>query len=269
MSVKKNQNSTTTNEPLRSCEALPETTTTNPNAEPIRRAPSEARLRANRLNAQKSTGPRTEAGKQRSSLNATRHGLTGQVLTLTAEGMNALQVLIGDFEKQYSPANTQEKHLVHMLAQLQYRLHRIMATEHNLFAIGLAENSDLWDVNHPESQTAFVLAETLRRSKDPLLTLSIYEQRLMRQYDKVLKILRDVQAERKAQETREQDAIYEVAVCHLVDGREFRPIEFGFVCSKAEAQAIVKRRWTLEHAGNAHTRNFDRESCKPALAFAA
>ena len=112
MSVKKNQNSTTTNEPLRSCEALPETTTTNPNAEPIRRATSEARLRANRLNAQKSTGPRTEAGKQRSSLNATRHGLTGQVLTLTA-----LQALIGDFEKQYSPANTQEKHLVHMLAQ--------------------------------------------------------------------------------------------------------------------------------------------------------
>ena len=108
-----------------------------------------------------------------------------------------------------------------MLAQLQYRLHRIMATEHNLFAIGLAENSELWDVNHPEAQTAFVLAETLRRSKDPLLTLSIYEQRLMRQYDKVLKILRDVQAERKAQETREQDAIYEVAVCHLVDGRSF------------------------------------------------
>jgi hypothetical protein len=63
----------------------------------------------------------------------------------------------------------------------QYRLHRIMATEHNLFAIGLTENSDLWDVNHPEAQTAFVLAETLRRSKDPLLTLSIYEQRLMRQ----------------------------------------------------------------------------------------
>ncbi len=56
-----------------------------------------------------------------------------------------------------------------------------MATEHNLFAIGLTENSDLWDVNHPEAQTAFVLAETLRRSKDPLLTLSIYEQRLMRQ----------------------------------------------------------------------------------------
>ncbi len=263
MSSKKNPPAIITNEPSSSSEASPNPPTT------IRRAPSEARLRANRLNAQKSTGPRTEEGKQRASLNATRHGLTAQVLTLTPEELKALQLLITDFEKQYAPANTQEKHLVHMLAQLQYRLHRIMATEHNLFAIGLTENSEFWDVNHPEAQTAFVLAETLRRSKDPLLTLSIYEQRLMRQYEKVLKMLREVQAERKAQEAREQEAIYGVGMCHLVAGKEFSPAEFGFVCSKAEAEALVKRKWTLEHANNAHTWNFDRESCGPALAFSS
>ena len=263
MSFKKNPDATAVQAPPSPCEVSPSSPTT------IRRAPSEAQLRANRLNAQKSTGPRAAEGKQRASLNATRHGLTAQVLTLTPEELKALQALIGDFEKQYSPANTQEKHLVHMLAQLQYRLHRIMATEHNLFAIGLTENSDLWDVNHPEVQTAFVLAETLRRSKDPLLTLSIYEQRLMRQYEKVLKMLREVQAERKAQETREQEAIYEVGMCHLVAGKKFHPAEFGFVCSSAEAETIVKRKWTLEHASNAHTWNFDRESCGPALAFAA
>jgi hypothetical protein len=38
---------------------------------------SDKRIAANRRNAQKSTGPRTEAGKQRSRLNARRHGLTG------------------------------------------------------------------------------------------------------------------------------------------------------------------------------------------------
>jgi hypothetical protein len=241
----------------------------SPAPEPIRRPPSEARLRANRLNARKSTGPRTAEGKQRASLNATRHGLTAQVLTLTPEELKGLQALIGDFEKQYQPATTQEKHLVHMLGQLQFRLHRVMAIEHHLFAIGLTENSEFWDVNHPEAQTAFVLAETLRRSKDPLLTISIYEQRLMRQYEKVLKILRDVQAERKAQDAREQEKIYEVGMCHLVAGKEFHPAEFGFVCSSADAEEIVKRRWTLEHANNAHTWNFDRESCGPALAFSA
>ena len=154
MASKKNPSTSTASERSRSSEASPNLST------PIRRPPSEAQLRANRLNAQKSTGLRTEEGKQRASLNATRHGLTGQVLTLTAEEMKALHALIGDLEKQYLPGNTQEKHLVHMLAQLQYRLHRIMATEHNLFAIGLTENSEFWDVNHPEAQTAFVLAET-------------------------------------------------------------------------------------------------------------
>jgi hypothetical protein len=69
------------------------------------------------------------------------------------------------------------------------------------------------------------------------------------------------------QETREQEAIYEVGMCHLVAGKEFQAAEFGFVCSKAEAESLVKRKWTLEQANNAHTWNFDREFCGPALAF--
>ena len=43
----------------------------------------------------------------------------------------------------------------------------------------------------------------------------------------------------------------------------------GFVCSSAEAQALLKRKWALEHANNAHTWNFDRESRGPALPFAS
>jgi len=41
------------------------------------RATSEARIRANQANAQKSTGPKTEAGKERSRANSLKHGLTG------------------------------------------------------------------------------------------------------------------------------------------------------------------------------------------------
>src|SRR5688572_31908180 len=39
------------------------------------RVVSQRRLEANRANARKSTGPRTAAGKARSRLNGTRHGL--------------------------------------------------------------------------------------------------------------------------------------------------------------------------------------------------
>jgi hypothetical protein len=234
-----------------------------------KRVASEARLRANRLNSQKSTGPRTEAGKQRSSLNALRHGFTGQVLSLPAEELAALQTLLRDFETHYQPCGTQERHLVHMLAQLQYRLHRLMASEHNLFAIGHVENSELWDVNHPEAHTGFVFADTIRRSKDPLLTLSIYEQRLMRQYEKVLKMLHEVQAKRASQEAYEEDDLYAVAMCHRALGKPFEPAGFGFVCSSADVDAFVKQRWTRERARRARECGFEREMCKPALAFSA
>ena len=46
---------------------------------------SEKQLEANRRNAQRSTGPRTEEGKKIAALNARRHNLTGQVTAMTDE----------------------------------------------------------------------------------------------------------------------------------------------------------------------------------------
>src|SRR5580704_4490709 len=46
---------------------------------------SEKQLDANRRNALLSSGARTEAGRASSRMNALRHGLTGQVTTMTDE----------------------------------------------------------------------------------------------------------------------------------------------------------------------------------------
>ena len=54
-----------------------------------KRPVSEARLRANRENAKNSCGPRTDEGKRRSSLNATRHGILSQVIHLPEEDLAA------------------------------------------------------------------------------------------------------------------------------------------------------------------------------------
>ena len=51
---------------------------------------SEAKLAANRRNAQKSTGPRTDEGKRVSSLNAVTHGLRAETLVLLDEDAQVL-----------------------------------------------------------------------------------------------------------------------------------------------------------------------------------
>jgi hypothetical protein len=55
------------------------------NLEKVKQLLSDRQLRANNANAQLSTGPRTEEGKQVSRLNGLRHGLTGQVSIMTED----------------------------------------------------------------------------------------------------------------------------------------------------------------------------------------
>ena len=79
--------------------------------------PINARTARNRANAAHSTGPKTEAGKKRSSLNAYRHGLTGQTIILPAEDLDAYQAFTRTFFNDYKPVGTLEKQLVQSLAE--------------------------------------------------------------------------------------------------------------------------------------------------------
>ncbi len=51
---------------------------------------SDRKLRANRLNSEKSTGPKTDAGKVRSRANSVRHGLSGEGVVVTSEDAAAI-----------------------------------------------------------------------------------------------------------------------------------------------------------------------------------
>lgn len=59
---------------------------------------SHPQAKANRLNALKSTGPRSESGKQRSAQNSLRHGLSSSVHALNLDPR--LQVLTGIIEQE-------------------------------------------------------------------------------------------------------------------------------------------------------------------------
>ena len=90
---------------------------------------TEQQLEANRANAQKSTGPRTEEGKQRSRLNATRHGLTGQVSIMTDEERAAHIAFTGPILKRLAPKGPVENQYAQLIAQDHWRLNRIASIE--------------------------------------------------------------------------------------------------------------------------------------------
>jgi hypothetical protein len=96
---------------------------------------SRRQIIANRCNAQKSTGPRTTAGKHRSRFNAVRHGLTAETVIDVCENADEYQILVKRMIRAYRPRSVVEHELVVRLASLLWRLRRATAIETGLFSI--------------------------------------------------------------------------------------------------------------------------------------
>jgi hypothetical protein len=90
---------------------------------------------ANRGNAQKSTGPRTEEGKQRSRRNALRHGLTAQTVIEGLEDSEDYRAFEATIIADYDATTAAERELVLRLASLLWRVRRATGIETDLFCI--------------------------------------------------------------------------------------------------------------------------------------
>src|SRR5690242_1419415 len=117
------------------------------------------RAAVNRANAQHSTGPRTEAGKQRSSLNALRHGLTGHTIVLPSEDHAAYQRHSQRFFDDLQPKGALEEQLVQSLVDTTWRLNRVPALENNLLTLGLHKHETGIHTSHPEADAALAMAQ--------------------------------------------------------------------------------------------------------------
>jgi hypothetical protein len=96
---------------------------------------SYRQIEANRLNAVKSTGPRTEAGKQRSRRNAVRHGLTAETVISTLEDVEDYKEFEAAVIADYDAESAVERELVLRLASILWRLRRAATMETGLFEI--------------------------------------------------------------------------------------------------------------------------------------
>ena len=140
---------------------------------------TESQFAANRANAKLSTGPRTEEGKKRSSLNAFRHGLTGQIVIHTPEDQAAFQKHCDAIREALAPVGALEFDLARAIAEDKWRLNRARALENAIFTLGLQEHSDPGAAN-PEVDAALAEGRTWIAQAKNLQLLTIYEQRIRR-----------------------------------------------------------------------------------------
>jgi hypothetical protein len=218
---------------------------------------SEARRAAtNRANSAHSTGPRTESGKQRSSLNALSHGLTARSAVLPTEDPETYQRHIQQFLDEYAPATPTETQLVHEIANTSWRLNRIPFLEAELLSRA---------TNPPTEQAAidFDIVDAHRA----LATLGLHGARLSRQFQKAVEQLRDMQEERRRLERRQLNEAAELFIRHQRKGLSsdpagldaglpaWEPADAGFVLSKEQverhAQHLIRRNPTY-YAPNPH-----------------
>src|SRR5208283_2609106 len=82
---------------------------------------TERQIEANKLNSQKSCGPKSEAGKAKSCLNHLSHGFTSNTAVLIrGEDPEELKALLADLTSEYQPATPTEQILVEKMCQNQW-----------------------------------------------------------------------------------------------------------------------------------------------------
>jgi hypothetical protein len=103
---------------------------------------SVKQFEANRRNSLKSTGPKTEAGKQASRCNAVRHGLTAETVIGALEDAEDYKAFELAVTADYDAQSAVERELVLRLASLLWRLRRATTIETGLFEIQADHLSD-------------------------------------------------------------------------------------------------------------------------------
>ena len=93
---------------------------------------SKKQIEANRSNAKKSTGPKTDEGKAKSSINALKHGLTSQRVWLTEEEEGEFKDFRLGLLDELEPIGSLETQFVCRIAAQMWRLARVPGIEAEL-----------------------------------------------------------------------------------------------------------------------------------------
>lgn len=90
-------------------------------------------IQANRRNALRSTGPRTDAGREISSRNALKHGLSAERIILFDEHREEFESFFAELSTALEPQGPMETQLAERIAMNAWRLRRAYRVERGLF----------------------------------------------------------------------------------------------------------------------------------------
>ncbi len=137
-------------------------------------------------------GPKTEAGKRRSSMNAVKHGLYSAAVVLPGESMEEYEALLARYLDRFRPTSPDEEHLVHTLVNAEWRIRRLIHIQTARLAdiIRRQSNEDRDPIAHAYT---YDLVQT-----QTIATADKHEARLQREYDRALRRLLDAEKRRAA-----------------------------------------------------------------------
>jgi hypothetical protein len=95
---------------------------------------TEKQIEANRRNSQLSTGPRTDAGKSITRMNALKSGLHAESYVIRTEDPEALTQLTAEYYDEFHPVTPRQRDLLDTVIHNQWLIRRLRLTESDLYA---------------------------------------------------------------------------------------------------------------------------------------
>jgi hypothetical protein len=226
-------------------------------------------IEANRRNAQQSTGPRSEIGKQKSSLNALRHGLTARIVVLPTEDLAAYQRFSAEFLADLSPETFTERQCAQTIIDTQWRLNRVRGPEDGMLALGHYGPEGQIDPGHPEIHAVLTAAAAYREHSQAFVNLSMHEQRLYRILTNATKTLEDLKTKRTADRQAALDAAVALHNMNKMLGvpnlAGTEPVTNGFDFTPEEVDTETRRHQRLFEAKIAQECRYDRKRFRQQL----
>jgi len=172
---------------------------------------SQKQIDSARANGAKSHGPRTEEGRQKSSLNALKHGLYSASVVLPTESREQYDQMLDAYIRQLQPEGPVELDLVEEMAAAKWRQRRLWAVETDLFEEEMNQTKAQLDDDEIEYTPITPLTQAYDNlsQRSALQLLVRHEARLERAYSRALKNLLELQRLRKPDSPSEEQKVQE------------------------------------------------------------